>query len=1022
MGLVGLKLGRPLFYTDGEREVLGAELADAPMLVWDRPEPDVEIPGPVRGRVQTLPDGRLLYGRLTPAGSTDLVLFDPARSTLPPERVVALNSRGHDLAPALAADGTLYFSSDRRGGVGGFDLYRARYRGGSFGDVERLPAWINSAFDETDPAPDPGGDRVVFVRRDPDVRSGQNGVIMIGRLEVDEAAVPLYSATRQPAPLDRDPAFAPDGVSLWFVRQTLDEPPVIMRAWRMGDQFAPPITMDSLRPGGPYRAPEPDVEGLSVRLLQPGTSAEPGTRALVYRSRAREVFPWWAGQAGLELLLFGLAVFFATLLLLLLLGRIWRQLDVITWCLLLSLFVHLLVLLWLTDVEIVRRFMPSAPPEGRLSVELVSGTQAAKGSGLEVAQATREAHAEVQFASQARELDAGAPGAEMQETQRRAADAGAWQPQALPEAASTPVEVGVADEVAELSVREGQDARVELAEVAVSTAQADAASPRAETPGAPIVTRESRSAGGGPGGGRASVADKNGSGRAGSPARRCQPRADDRGADAGRRQRARAGASTRHRAGGAGPAADPRSCYHRQSRGVGPARARAELAGAAAGRDARRQLADRARFGDPATIGLADRVDAGRAGAGGGGPAARRPAGGSAPFFDERPRCAAGGCAGGGGDPAGGGVGLAALDGEARAQCRRGGSERGHAALDPSAGAAAGRGDAVAGVAVRGGGSTPRAAGRRRAARRDDRPGACRERRSRAVAGRGHDRPGGRPAPSRTQALRSRADVAAAVRRRGAAEFRPRARAVGDRRRDGSRRYRRRASPCKGRRYLWSPCAIARPRAAPCPTYPRRAGGGRLPRWLNTIGDRDLLEGPARIDDRATLELEKLEAEAPTRTRERLSLLGLATLLGACALSAVALALRRVRVPGLGAFAGLVAVYALGFALDTQLAYEAGLKTLFARRLLLAADAAVSPLFLVFVARLYRHRLARPGRAAVVAGAAVTAIPLLDASAPAVHANGQTFAEVAAQRAPALGPDEVTSPNDLPAKHPETQP
>ena len=158
---------------------------------------------------------------------------------------------------------------------------------------------MNGAFDETDPAPDPRGDRVVFVRRDPDVRSGKNGVIMIGSLENDEAAVPLYATTAGPAPLDRDPAFSPDGVSLWFVRQTVGEPPVIMRAWRLGDEFAPPIVLESLRAGGPYRAPEPAAEGLSVRLLQPGASGEPETRALLYRSRAREVFPWWAGQAGL---------------------------------------------------------------------------------------------------------------------------------------------------------------------------------------------------------------------------------------------------------------------------------------------------------------------------------------------------------------------------------------------------------------------------------------------------------------------------------------------------------------------------------------------------------------------------------------------------------------------------------------------------------------------------------------------------------------------------------------------------
>ena len=217
--LAVLRSGRPMFYTDGEREILASELADASMVVWDRPEPELELPGPVLGRIETLPDGRLLYGRGLPDGTSDLVLFDPARSGTPPEPAFVLNSRGHDLAPALAADGTLYFASDRRGGAGGFDLYRARYRGGEFRAVERLPDWINTVLDESDPAPDPlRENHVVFVQRDPDIDDGQNGVLLVGHLEAEHISTPLYDV-RAPRPLDRDPAFAPDGVSLWFVQQ-----------------------------------------------------------------------------------------------------------------------------------------------------------------------------------------------------------------------------------------------------------------------------------------------------------------------------------------------------------------------------------------------------------------------------------------------------------------------------------------------------------------------------------------------------------------------------------------------------------------------------------------------------------------------------------------------------------------------------------------------------------------------------------------------------------------------------------
>ena len=70
MGLVaalglwaGLKIGRPVYYSDGGAEVSATELRNSGMVRWSTPQPEFEIPGPVRGRVCELPDGRLIYGR-----------------------------------------------------------------------------------------------------------------------------------------------------------------------------------------------------------------------------------------------------------------------------------------------------------------------------------------------------------------------------------------------------------------------------------------------------------------------------------------------------------------------------------------------------------------------------------------------------------------------------------------------------------------------------------------------------------------------------------------------------------------------------------------------------------------------------------------------------------------------------------------------------------------------------------------------------------------------------------------------
>jgi hypothetical protein len=63
-----------------------------------------------------------------------------------------VNTEGSEWLPRPAASGTLYFGSDRPGGLGGTDLYRARRsRGGGFAAPENLGPTINSAAEEYEP-------------------------------------------------------------------------------------------------------------------------------------------------------------------------------------------------------------------------------------------------------------------------------------------------------------------------------------------------------------------------------------------------------------------------------------------------------------------------------------------------------------------------------------------------------------------------------------------------------------------------------------------------------------------------------------------------------------------------------------------------------------------------------------------------------------------------------------------------------------------------------------------------------
>lgn len=59
-----------------------------------------------------------------------------------------VNTQASEWLPRLAANGTLHFGSDRPGGLGKTDLYRARSAGGKFVEPQNLGPAINSAADE----------------------------------------------------------------------------------------------------------------------------------------------------------------------------------------------------------------------------------------------------------------------------------------------------------------------------------------------------------------------------------------------------------------------------------------------------------------------------------------------------------------------------------------------------------------------------------------------------------------------------------------------------------------------------------------------------------------------------------------------------------------------------------------------------------------------------------------------------------------------------------------------------------
>jgi len=143
-----------------------------------------------------------------------------------PPVAVSFNSDAKDFDPAYSPDGRwVYFFSNRPGGVGGDDLYRAAVTGDGFGPAQHLGTAVNTAGDEWAPAPSPDGKRLLFASNAP----GAKHDLWIADILDDGFGPPalLPGAINTPAADEFDATFLSDGSSIVFSRSTdVDNDPI----------------------------------------------------------------------------------------------------------------------------------------------------------------------------------------------------------------------------------------------------------------------------------------------------------------------------------------------------------------------------------------------------------------------------------------------------------------------------------------------------------------------------------------------------------------------------------------------------------------------------------------------------------------------------------------------------------------------------------------------------------------------------------------------------------------------------
>lgn len=168
-----------------------------PFRKWTKPRPIIEINSDFHDRMPSIsPDGRYLYfssNRPGGFGRDDLWVseydFHHRRWRKPRNLGATLNTTSNEISPSIHADGiTLYFSSDKTGGMGGFDIYVTQkdVSHTTFKPPHNLGTPYNSSKDDEYPTVPRDGNSMYFASN----REGGFGSFDIYRANVPEFAKP----------------------------------------------------------------------------------------------------------------------------------------------------------------------------------------------------------------------------------------------------------------------------------------------------------------------------------------------------------------------------------------------------------------------------------------------------------------------------------------------------------------------------------------------------------------------------------------------------------------------------------------------------------------------------------------------------------------------------------------------------------------------------------------------------------------------------------------------------------------
>ncbi|MEO1845501.1 MAG: hypothetical protein ABGZ37_14650, partial [Akkermansiaceae bacterium] len=219
-GFIGLtllgKMRREVwtYYTDDQGTRAEVQEEKTRYVLWEDPRPhnfeekrDAKKPAadPVNhpaGRLEAAfsPDGTMMILVRWEAPESNADLFSSrwnGRVWSRPEPIASINSKSNERGPAFSRDSRyLYFSSDRSGGDGGYDLYVARWNGKQWDGIESLGPTVNSSEDEAGPALSADDSRLFFSSNREGARA--DDIFVAQRISLESNEEPREEPTKDP--------------------------------------------------------------------------------------------------------------------------------------------------------------------------------------------------------------------------------------------------------------------------------------------------------------------------------------------------------------------------------------------------------------------------------------------------------------------------------------------------------------------------------------------------------------------------------------------------------------------------------------------------------------------------------------------------------------------------------------------------------------------------------------------------------------------------------------------------------